>query len=405
MGLLDRFFRREAVPPRETVPPRPIAQSSQVTAHLEQRPQRTIPVQGRPDSAPYRAELAVHSHMALVVSPGDDVGPEGRWIPATGHNVILTITAPASGPASLRSVAATPLSNDRFSRLPTMYLSPSPYREALIAYEPFRAPAERSAAAYRPLAQPDVVVLLDADPPAATWVRAGPLSFVVAAGKTGILVVAPVTGTPTWRRWRLTCEISHAGRVDTWYWDLDVTALSSSDPVEGRPRSMPVHELYPDHWDPAVTANRALLLRRQGRLDEAERVLRDDLGAESAEPRFLRRLRYAEFLLNDRQDTPRGMDALRDAVDDDTIPASSLDQAVGNLGPHIEALTEDGELGNAVRAATVRVAALRKLHALDPARRAEFDEALEHLVFLTNLTGDWQTGRDAMAELVDLRAS
>ncbi|MFC7532264.1 hypothetical protein [Actinoplanes sp. GCM10030250] len=73
-------------------------------------------------------------------------------------------------------------------------------------------------------------------------------------------------------------------------------------------------------------------------------------------------------------------------------------------GKRVVLLVADGQFGPPLHAATIRVAAHRKLHAVSPQWQREYDDALEHLVWLSNVTGDWQTGSTATAELIDLRA-
>jgi hypothetical protein len=129
-----------------------------------QRPLRTVPAKGVPADAASTALLTTRTQLALVVAPSDVVGPEGHWVPATGHNLTLTVSEPLSSPVTVSSIGVLVEARTAFpgsvglsmatSQMPQLGFSPD-LLESL----------QRSKAAYRPLDVPDAAIFLDAEPP------------------------------------------------------------------------------------------------------------------------------------------------------------------------------------------------------------------------------------------------
>jgi hypothetical protein len=225
---------------------RPMTAVDDQTLYVMQRPLRTVTGHGIPAGVGYTLRLTTRTHVAVVLAPGGETGPEGRWIPSTGHNLTLTVTAPEATPLTVRSWSATVLARAPFPgpaalsvisrRMPDLVITPD-LLESL----------QRSVAAYRPLATPDAAILLDDQPPAVSTLGAAERPpLLIPPAQTRGVVFAPVTEWPGWLRWRLTAEIDCAGHTDVVHWDLDVTAAGGPGGSRG-----PVYERFPDHWDPA----------------------------------------------------------------------------------------------------------------------------------------------------------
>ncbi|BCY13494.1 lipopolysaccharide assembly protein LapB [Actinoplanes sp. L3-i22] len=234
-------------------PGQPVIAPDGQALYVMQRPLRTVAARGVPADAGYAVRVTTRTHAAVVLAPGGATGPEGHWIPSTGHNLALTVSAPPENPVTVRTLTASVRSTGPFPgsaglslisrRMPDLVLSPD-LLESL----------QRSVAAYRPLAVPDAAILLDDRPPAVSPLgTAERPPLLVPAGQARTLVLAPVTEHPGWLRWRLTAEIEDGGRVDVVHWDLDVTAAGGMTRVlpGGATARLPVWEQFPDHWDPA----------------------------------------------------------------------------------------------------------------------------------------------------------
>lgn len=241
-------LRRRRSAPTSGANPQPAG----IRVYAMQRPLRTVLPYGIPADAPYTVGVTTRTQMALIIAPGSAVGSKGRWVPCSGHNVTLTLTAPETGPLKVTAIRAGVLAHTPFPgpvdiilatrRMPDLIFSPD-LLESL----------QRSAAAYEPLPVPDAAILLDEDPPGVAMLR--PLDsppFDIAAGGTRSLFFAPVTAMRGWARWRLICEISCEGRTDRISWDLDVTAETGMATYQSGagPTWNPVHEHFADHWDP-----------------------------------------------------------------------------------------------------------------------------------------------------------
>ncbi|MFC5637361.1 tetratricopeptide repeat protein [Streptomyces bullii] len=216
------------------------------------RPVRPVPVQGLTGHPPFTVRAAVHSQLTLIASPGLLGTPEAVHIPLTGHNLLLSLTATGQEEVVLRSLRAEvtdrlPLRVDGASlarsRMPDLVLSADLLESA-----------QRAARAYRRLRSPDVAVLLEPSPaPVLAELGADPvLPLTATPGASAGLTCAPVTDDGRWVRWRLTAEIVCAGRIWRPWWDLTVTATTGFAAFSGdaAPVAQPVHELYPDHYDP-----------------------------------------------------------------------------------------------------------------------------------------------------------
>ena len=160
----------------------------------------------------------------------------------------------------------------------------------------------------------------------------------------------------------------------------------------------------------AKTLTRVLV--DQGRLDEAEEMLVRDATEPPGdhlfpgEPMHDRLFRLAEFLMNQRGDVSRGLDAIRTAIDSESTPPKAIAIAATALDRLAVDLANGAEprVADAVRAATVRVSAHRRLFALDPTGgRWPYDRAVEDLITVSSACGDWETSRAAMTELAALR--
>ncbi|MGW6978374.1 SEL1-like repeat protein [Streptomyces sp. NPDC054932] len=222
------------------------------------RPIRPIPAQGLPGNQPFTVQVAVHSQLAHLASPGLLGTPEGVYVPLTGHNLLLSLTTTGQDEVVLRSLRAEvtdrlPLRVDgaliAWPRVPDLALSADLLESA-----------QRAARAYRRLRSPDVAILLDPSPaPALAELDADPvLPLTAAPGETANLTCAPVTDDGRWVRWRLTAEIVCAGRIWQPWWDLTVTANArlTRFTAHAAPVPQPVHDVYPDHYDPRYPGGR-----------------------------------------------------------------------------------------------------------------------------------------------------
>ncbi|MFG2949406.1 hypothetical protein [Streptomyces adustus] len=215
-------------------------------------PVRPVPVQGLPDDTPFTVRAAVHSQLLHMASPGLLDASQAVTIPLTGHNLLISLTATGTQEVVLRSLRAEvtdrlPLRADGTSlarpRMPDMVLSADLLESA-----------QRAVQAYQRLRRPDAAIHLDRSP-ACELAELGvdpvlPLTATPEASAT--LTCAPVTDDRRWVRWRLTAEIACAGRVWRPWWDLTVTAATgfSRFSPNAAPVPQPVHERYPDHYDP-----------------------------------------------------------------------------------------------------------------------------------------------------------
>ncbi|BCJ41316.1 hypothetical protein GCM10010168_89240 [Actinoplanes ianthinogenes] len=220
------------------------AQPDEQPLYVMQRPLRTVAAHGIPADSGYTLLLTSRTHAAVILAPGGATGPEGRWIPGTGHNLTLTVSAPEAEAVTVRSLAATVLATAPFPG-PTGLSVISRRMPDLVAGPGLLESLQRSVAAYRPLPMPDAAILLDDQPPAVAALGAAERPpLLVPAAESRSVAFAPVTEWHGWLRWRLTAEIDCAGRTDTVHWDLDVTAACGG-------LGAAVYELFPDHWDPA----------------------------------------------------------------------------------------------------------------------------------------------------------
>ena len=248
------FRRKDAVADSSPEPARPVGDAGRPTYHM-QRALRAVAAQGVPADTAYRVSVSTRTHLAVVVGPNEAVGPQAHRVPGTGHNLILTITAPPSERVTMRALSAVVVARTRFPRPVGMTMA-TPRMPDLVLSADLLESLQRSVADYRPLAEPDIAILLDAERPELVPLRPavpGPES-AFAPGTTTELVFAPVTAVRGWVRWRLSCEITCGGRTDMVHWDLSVTAetgMSTFHPDGREPEMIPVHQLYGDHWDPA----------------------------------------------------------------------------------------------------------------------------------------------------------
>ncbi|MFF9585594.1 hypothetical protein [Streptomyces achromogenes] len=216
------------------------------------RPVRPVPVRGLTDDPPFTVRAAVHSHVTHIASPGLLGHPETVHIPLTGHNLLLTLTATGPDEVVLRTLRAEV--TDRLPLRADGVALARPRMPDLVMSADLLESAQRAVRAYRRLRSPDVTVLLDPSP-APVLAQAGTdsaLPLTAAPGASATLTCAPVTDDGRWVRWRLTAEITCAGRVWRPWWDLTVTAttgLARFSP-DAAPTPAPVHALYPDHYDP-----------------------------------------------------------------------------------------------------------------------------------------------------------
>lgn len=237
-------------PPARPAPP----EESGSAMYAMQRPVRGVPANGLPDDVPYTLKVTTRSHLAVIGPPGSGTGSEAVSVPLTGHNLVFSLTA--DGPCEVtlvrleaRATQHASLVADGLSiahrRVPDMVLSPD-LLESI----------QRSVEAFEPLRRPDFEARLDDGPAAVHPVDgdAPALPLTVPGGGSTTLVLAPVTASGAWVHWRLEAEIACDGRTHNPSWDLTVTAttgMSAFHPGGGR-TSTPVHELFPDHWDPVA---------------------------------------------------------------------------------------------------------------------------------------------------------
>ncbi|PKV83899.1 tetratricopeptide repeat protein [Streptomyces sp. TLI_146] len=247
-------LRRTAPPPRPSPAVRPAPDGGGAAVYAMQRPVRAVPANGLPDDVPYTVKVTTRTHLAVMGPPGSGPGGEAVHIPLTGHNLVFALTADEASDVTLvrleaRATRHAPLVADGISmahrRMPDMVFSPD-LLESI----------QRSVEAFEPLERPDFEVRLDDGPPAVAPVDddTPSLPLTVSGGASLRLVLAPVTGSGYWVHWRLEAEIVCGGLTYSPSWDLSVTATSGTaahHPGGGR-TSTPVHELFPDHWDPAA---------------------------------------------------------------------------------------------------------------------------------------------------------
>ncbi|MEV6549076.1 tetratricopeptide repeat protein [Streptomyces sp. NPDC051597] len=251
-GTLAARRRRPAQPPSPPAPPPPEGSGSAMYAM--QRPVRDVPATGLPDDVPYTLRVTSRSQLALIGPPGSGTGSDAAFIPLTGHNLVLSLTA--DGPSEVTLVRLEARVTERaslvadgvsmaHSRVPDMVLSPD-LLESI----------QRSVEAYEPLRRPDFEVLLDDGPAAVRPVDqdAPALPLTVPRGGGVTLVLAPLTASGAWVHWRLDAEIVCDGRTYSPRWELTVTARTGISTYQpgGASTSTPVHQLHPDHWDPAT---------------------------------------------------------------------------------------------------------------------------------------------------------
>src|SRR5262249_42784525 len=114
-------------------------------------------------NARYTAELVTRAEWALIVSPGETVGPEGLRIPLSGHNVILAIATTGPEPVTLRAISAGVVARGPFPGQPGLGVA-HPRMPALVLSAALPESLQRAVAASLPLAAPDIAILLDAQP-------------------------------------------------------------------------------------------------------------------------------------------------------------------------------------------------------------------------------------------------
>lgn len=220
--------------------------------HAMQRPIRPVASHGVPEDASYTVQVTTHSQLALVIAPNTWTGPEGQHVPLTGHNLNFTVTAGSSA-VTVKGITAVATGHAAFPE--TVALSHTHRRMPHLVLSPdLLESLQRSVAAYRPLAPPDVAIFLDTEPADIAMLHedVGPPPFALRAGASRTLVFAPVTETRHWLHWQLVAEIECDGRTDTVFWNLTVTAETgwATYMPKGDPEWLPVHKLHPDHWDP-----------------------------------------------------------------------------------------------------------------------------------------------------------
>ncbi|MFK8906036.1 tetratricopeptide repeat protein [Streptomyces sp. YS-3] len=247
--------RRTPSPKRAAAPTPPPPDATGSAMYAMQRPVRDVPVTGLPEDVPYTLRVTTRSHLAVIGPPGSGAGSEAVFIPLTGHNLVLSLTADGPSDVTLVRLEArvtqhASLVADGVSvahrRVPDMVLSPDLLESV-----------QRSVEAFEPLRRPDFEVLLDDGPAAVRPVDEGApaLPLTVPGGGSATLVLAPVTGSGAWVHWRLDAAIERDGRTDNPSWELTVTAtsgLSTHHPGGGAPTEASVQQFFPDHWDPAV---------------------------------------------------------------------------------------------------------------------------------------------------------
>ncbi|MFF1480641.1 tetratricopeptide repeat protein [Streptomyces sp. NPDC058301] len=247
-------LRRTASPKRPATATRPAPGESGAAVYAMQRPVREVPTSGLPDDVPYTLKVTTRSHLAVVVPPGPETGAEAVHIPLTGHNLVFALTAEGPSDVTLVRLEARPTQH---ASIVAAGVSMAHRRVPDMVYSPdLLESIQRSVEAFEPLARPDFEVRLDDGPGAVRPVggEAPSLPLTVPGGGSVTLVLAPVTESGAWVHWRLEAEIACDGRTYTPSWDLTVTAttgMATYHPGGGR-TSTPVHELYPDHWDPAA---------------------------------------------------------------------------------------------------------------------------------------------------------
>ncbi|MFK0259623.1 tetratricopeptide repeat protein [Streptomyces sp. NPDC090445] len=359
-----------------------------------QRPVRVVAVSSLPDDAPFEVRVAVHSQLALIVSPGVSGAPEAEQVPVTGHNLLFTLTMPG-GPHG-RDVVVRSLHGQvtgeralhadgrsiAYDRMPALVLS-SDLAESTL----------RAVAAYRPLQHPDLEIRLDQSPaalrPAGSRVPVFPLT--VPAGGSAEVVCAPVTRSLHRVHWRLTAEIAYGNEVVRPYWDLVVTAstgMSSFHP-DGTRTPLPVHQLYADHWNPdapadpgarGVVPTRAFtLIAHAGREGIVRGTQRPD---EPEPPQAAKRRAHADRLL--AQGTyEAAAEAYRAAAEEGSARAAFT---LGELLHYLDDL--DGAVHWYTRAAQQRVAAAYSRLGVIARRSGDSDRA-ESWFRQAMGAGDW----------------
>ncbi|WHM40261.1 tetratricopeptide repeat protein [Streptomyces sp. BPTC-684] len=249
-------LRRAAPPKPHSAPARSAPDEGGSAMYAMQRPVRGVPTNGLPDDVPYTLKVTTRSHLAVIGPPGSGTGSEAVHIPLTGHNLVFSLTA--DGPYEVTLVRLEARAT-RHASLVADGISMAHRRVPDMVYSPdLLESIQRSVEAFEPLKRPDFEVRLDDGPATVRPVGedAPPLPLTVPGGESATLVLTPVTGSGAWVHWRLEAEIECEGRTHTPSWDLTVTATTGMvvhHPGGGR-TSTPVHELYPDHWDPSAPA-------------------------------------------------------------------------------------------------------------------------------------------------------
>ncbi|MFC0850029.1 tetratricopeptide repeat protein [Streptomyces noboritoensis] len=247
-------LRRTPPPTRSSPAARPEPDQGGAAVYAMQRPVRAVPANNLPDDVPYTVDVTTRTHLAVMGPPGSGPGGEGVHIPLTGHNLVFTLTA--DGPSDVTLVRLQARAT-RHASLVADGISMAHRRMPDMVYSPdLLESIQRSVEAFEPLERPDFEVRLDDGPAAVAPVDddTPPLPRTVSGGASLRLVLAPVTGSGYWVHWRLEAEIVCDGRTYSPSWDLTVTATSGTathHPGGGR-TSTPVHELFPDHWNPAA---------------------------------------------------------------------------------------------------------------------------------------------------------
>ncbi|MGI5182769.1 hypothetical protein ACQEVZ_41585 [Dactylosporangium sp. CA-152071] len=248
-------------------------------AQILDRPvRRTSPAAGA-EQPPFLAEVVSRSHVTFVQSPGSDVGPVAVHVPVTGHNLFLDVTA-EGGPVVLRSLTAEVVGRGPLVAEGTSFATP---RTPDLVLDPRLAPvAGRSVQAYEELEIPQHEVLLLGGAAAQVRpardaygrrLRPGPVwPLEVPAGAACRIVLAVVTDEPDLLRWRLHAVATQGGRTWQLEWDLRISArpvMRKFVPGGSGPIPVPVHERFPQHWQPRWPVGPAPLPRGA---DEAVRL-------------------------------------------------------------------------------------------------------------------------------------
>lgn len=216
---------------------------------------------GGPHPEGFGARVTGLSHVAVVLAPSSDIGPEPLHIPVTGYNLFLELAATGQEDVLLHALRAEVL---RRSPLGPAGVAMVPQPGPAISFADDLAEARRRGLEnYRPLEVPHVEVFLDETPPLVRQaLRAGgeparpefALPLRVAAGTTERIVLAPITDDRGRVDWRLTADVSCGTFRTAGEWALLATAettMRTFHPGGTEPDVTPVHELAP-HWKPAV---------------------------------------------------------------------------------------------------------------------------------------------------------